>query len=81
MLTTIQENVTVGHNGLIQLHTHGFEYNSRLSVVAVVEKEDLRKRVKNEKVAQCNLDTFFELAGQVDIDSDAIYSLREKSLI
>ena len=37
MLTTIQENVTVGRDGLIQLHTHGFEYNSRLSVVAVVE--------------------------------------------
>jgi len=39
MLTTIQENVTVGRDGLIQLHTHGFEYNSRLSVIAVVETE------------------------------------------
>lgn len=81
MLTTIQEDVTVGRDGVIQLHTHGFEYNSRLSVVAVIEKEDLIKRVKNPKVPQCDLNPFFELAGQVDIDSDAIYSLREESLI
>ena len=39
MLTTIQENVMVGRNGLIQLHTHGFKYNSKLSVVAVIETE------------------------------------------
>ena len=39
MLTTIQENVTVGRDGLIQLHVPGFEYNSRLSVVAVIEQE------------------------------------------
>ena len=39
MLTTIQESVTVDRNGLIQLHVPGFEYNSRLSVVAVIEEE------------------------------------------
>ena len=46
MLTTIQENVTVGKNGLIQLHTRGLKYNSRISVVAVLEIEEK----KTEKV-------------------------------
>ena len=40
MLTTIQESVTVDRNGLIQLHVPGFEHNSQLSVVAVIEKEN-----------------------------------------
>lgn len=78
MLTTIQESVTVDHNGLIQLHVPNFEYNSRLSVVAVIEKEDLSKK---EEASHNNLSHFFEMAGQVDIDSDAIDVLREKSLI
>jgi hypothetical protein len=39
MLTTIQENVTVGHDGLIQLHAHGLKYNTKLSVVAVIETQ------------------------------------------
>ena len=39
MLTTIQENVTVGRDGLIQLHARGLEYNSRISVVAVIESK------------------------------------------
>ena len=46
MLTTIQENVTVERDGLIQLHTHGFKYNSRLSVVAVIETE--KQNVKGD---------------------------------
>ena len=50
MLTTIQESVTVGHNGLIQLHVPGFEYNSRLSVVAVVEAEKTT-RLKGRSLA------------------------------
>ncbi len=38
MLTTIQENVIVGNDGVIQLHTYGFKLNSKLSIIAVVEE-------------------------------------------
>ncbi|MEA3452228.1 MAG: hypothetical protein U9Q83_10055 [Bacteroidota bacterium] len=50
MLTTIQEQVTVGKNGLIQLHAPGFKYNSILSVVAVLEvqKEEVEEINKKE---------------------------------
>ena len=40
MLTTIQEDVIVGRDGLIHLHVPDFKYNSRLSVVAVIETEN-----------------------------------------
>ena len=47
MLTTIQESVTVGRDGLIQLHARGLEYNSRISVVAVIES--INKHKTNEE--------------------------------
>ena len=49
MLTTIQENVTVGHDGMIRLHAHGFKHNSKLSVVAVIETEKQNIDLKPEK--------------------------------
>ena len=52
MLTTIQENVIVGNGGVIQLHTHGFKLNSKLSIVAVIETEkikDVKIELKNRK--------------------------------
>ena len=80
MLTTIQESVTVGRDGLIQLHARGLEYNSRISVVAVIEKEpDIVSQ--QETIKKCNLTPFFELAGHIDIDSEAINNFREESLI
>ena len=81
MSTTIKETVTVGRDGLIKLHACGFKCNSKLSVVAVIEKEKSNEKKRNRKDTQRNLDTFFELAGQIDIDIDAISSLRENSLI
>ena len=80
MLTTIQENVTVGRDGLIQLHAQGFEFNSRVSVVAVIEKKtDIVS--EQQKTKKCNLTPFFQLAGHIDIDYEAVNNLREESLI
>ena len=51
MLTTIQESVTVGRDGLIQLHARDLEYNSRISVVAVIESINKHKTNKEYQLS------------------------------
>ena len=79
MLTVIQENVTVGRDGLIELHARGLENNSKVSVVAVIEKE--QDGIFQHSTKKRDISSFFQMAGHIDIDSDAVDSLREESLI
>ncbi len=49
MLTTIQENVTVGYDGYIHLKVPNLKCNSKLSVVAVIETENIKLENMKEK--------------------------------
>ncbi len=54
----IQENVTVGNNGIIQLHTQGFKLNSKLSIFAIIEE---KKRKKKKETALGILNKYADL--------------------